>query len=41
VSQTDIIFAAIFIAWLIFITMRGDLGGSNTGKPTWLGIMGL
>jgi hypothetical protein len=40
-SQTDIIFAVILLAFLIFVTMNGDLGGNSSGGPTWLGIFGL
>lgn len=33
-SQTDIIFGAILVSFLVFVTLHGDL-------KTWLGLMGL
>jgi len=32
--QTSVIFAALFVAFLVFITRRGDLA-------KWIGIFGL
>lgn len=34
VSQTSFIFAVTFVAYLVFITMRGDLA-------KWLGVFGF
>jgi hypothetical protein len=34
VSQTGLLFGALMVAFLIFITTRGDL-------PKWLGLLGL
>lgn len=33
-SQTSFVFAVVFVAFLIFITLRGDLA-------KWLGVFGL
>lgn len=33
-SQTSIVFGALLLAYLIYITMNGDL-------KTWLGYMGI
>lgn len=34
ISQTSFIFAAVFVAYLVFITLRGDLA-------KWLGVFGF
>lgn len=34
ISQTSFIFASVFIAYLVFITLKGDLG-------RWLGVFGF
>lgn len=34
VSQTSFIFASVFVAYLVYITLRGDLG-------KWLGVFGF
>lgn len=34
ISQTSFIFATVFVAYLIFITLNGDL-------PQWLGVLGF
>jgi hypothetical protein len=34
VSQTSIVFAALLLAFLVYITLRGDL-------KTWLGLLGV
>lgn len=33
-SQTSIVFGALFIGWLVFVTMRGEL-------PAYLRVVGL
>ncbi len=34
INQTSFLFASLGLAWLFFITVRGDL-------PRWLGLLGL
>lgn len=33
-SQTGVLFGALLLAFLVFVTMRGDLG-------KWLGLFGI